>query len=462
MTGTVSLAATLALALLAAPTGGDEPAAVVHGRPLSRAAFHEALARRFLRGDGGAKLLEKLLMDLAARKEQARRGVVVSEEEVARSVEDTRRRLAEQMARGGLKPAGIDPLESSLREAGSSMSEFVEETRNFLALQVMAREDLGARGEVPLAQVEVWLRELVRKSGATADPAVLKPGEAARIGEESIPLERAGRWLARNVRHADRLGTALDLAFGIWIEDRAAKDGVALDAGEIDREIARLRREFGRQPGIEGTGVAFEEWLRDVKGLTLEEYRADPGFRASLLARKMASTGIDDAKVRREWEDNPGRYGETARVRRLVVHGEERATVFGSSARPMAEARKIADRALDEIKGGKAFEAVARKYSEDFAPEGPRGQPLDLAKASTTTRAPQPVMDAVFQAKEGELLGPIRAVDGWYLVLVERRTPAPTFEQCAPRVRDDLVAEAVSGWKLALKSDPKVVIATDL
>jgi parvulin-like peptidyl-prolyl isomerase len=71
-------------------------------------------------------------------------------------------------------------------------------------------------------------------------------------------------------------------------------------------------------------------------------------------------------------------------------------------------------------------------------------------------------MDAVFKAKEGELLGPIRAVDGWYLVLVEKRTPAPTFEQCAARVRDDLIAEAVSGWKLAIKSDPAVKISPDI
>ena len=482
---TVSLSATLLLALAAGPAlAGEEPAApsgppapaappaespapegpaaVVHGKPLPRSAFHEALARRFLRGDGGEKLVEKLLMDFAARKEQARRGVVVSEEDVLRSVDDTRIRLAEQMARSGMKVAGPDPLESSLKEAGSTLSEFVDETRNFLALQAMAREDLGARGEVPLAQVEVWLRELLRKSGATAEPSALKPGEAARIGGEPVSMEKAGRWLARNVRHTDRLGTALDLAFGIWVEDRASAAGASLSAAEVDAEIARLQREFGRQPGIEGTGVAFEEWLRDVKGLSLEEYRRDPSFRAALLARKVAAADVPEGKVRKEWEENPGLYGETARVRRLVVRGEERATAFGSSARPMAEARAIADRALEEIRGGKAFEAVARKYSEDFAPEGPRGQPVELAAGSNTTRAPQPVMDAVFKAKEGELLGPVRAVDGWYLVLVEKRTPAPTYEQCAARVRDDLVARAVAGWRLALKSDPEVRIAADI
>src|SRR5689334_9348485 len=124
--GTVSFGATLLLALAAAGDGpADPPAATVHGKPLPRAAFHEALARRFLRGDAGEMLLEKMLMDLAARREQARRGITVSDAAVARSVEDTRRRLAEQMARSGMR-APPDALEASLKEAGSDLSEFVE------------------------------------------------------------------------------------------------------------------------------------------------------------------------------------------------------------------------------------------------------------------------------------------------------------------------------------------------
>ena len=85
---------------------------------------------------------------------------------------------------------------------------------------------------------------------------------------------------------------------------------------------------------------------------------------------------------------------------------------------------------------------------------------LDLG--GSTTQAPQPVVDAVFAAKEGELLGPVKAVDGWYLVLVEKRVPAPTFEECSARVKDDLVARTVAKWRIGLRSDPDVKIAPDL
>ncbi len=187
----------------------------------------------------------------------------------------------------------------------------------------------------------------------------------------------------------------------------------------------------------------------------------------------MASADLTPEAIRKEWETHPERYGETARVRRLVVRGEERASVFGSSARPMAEARAIVDRALEEIRGGKAFDLVARKYSEDFPPDGPRGQPFDImapaqgkgdapAPASGRTLVPQPVIDAVFAAKDGALLGPIRCADGMYLVLVEKRVPAPAFDQCTARVRDDLVASIVNEWRVERRSDPEVKIADDL
>ena len=103
---------------------------------------------------------------------------------------------------------------------------------------------------------------------------------------------------------------------------------------------------------------------------------------------------------------------------------------------------------------------MARKYSEEHPPDGPRGRPLEITPRATAV--PQPVVDAVFRAKEGEVLGPLRAVDGWHLVRVERRTPAPSFEECAPRVRDEIVARTVRDWKVALRSDPEVRIAEDL
>lgn len=451
----------LASVLLAAAEE-ETPAAVVHGRSLPRRAVYEELARRRFRGEDGEKVLEQFLGDFVVRREQERRGVAVTEEEAREAVEDARRRMAEQLARRGERVEGTDPLQRFLEESGFTLESFEAHTRHYIALQKMARQDLGAKGEVPNAQIEVWIRDILRKRGVVSDPAKLGAGELARVGEEPVTLEAGGRWLARTVRRPEIVGVALDLAFGLAVEARAEKEGVALTGAEVMAEFERLRAEFERQPGIEGTGVTFEGWLRDRQGISAEEYRASAPFRARVLARKVLAAAVPAEEVRARWEKEPDLYGETARIRRLVVHGEDRPSMFGAAARPMAEAKSIVERALAEVVAGKPFETVARRYSEDAAEEEARGQPLDVTPSPRTTVLPDPVLKAVFQAREGEVLGPLRAVDGYYLVRVERRVPAPAFEQCAARVREDLVAERIREWKLALRDDPACVLAADL
>lgn len=461
-------AAALAAALAALPPAArpgepaEKPAATVRGRPLPRSAVYAALGRKFLRGPGGDRILDQFLGETVARREQERRGATVSEEEIATAVEGARREFAERMARAGRKVEEGDALDQFLRSAGYTLEEFRAHTRQYLALQKMAREDLGARGEVPNAQIDVWLRDLQQRWKVATDPAVLPPGAVALVGEEPVTEEQAGRWLARTVKRHEVVGAVYDAAFGAAVEERAAREGVTLTDEETAAEVYRLRRRFLSEPSVEGTGLTFEAWLRETTGLTPEEWRRDPGVRANLLARKVLAAGLDAASVRAAWEKDPGRYGETARIRRILVRGEDRASVFGSAGRPMAEARGIADRALEEIRSGKEFDAVARKYSEDNPAAGARGRPLEVAPQLGTTLLPQSVIDEVFRAKEGALLGPLKSVDGWHLVLVEKRTPAPTFEEARDRVRDDLVARALQEWRVAMRSDPEVVIAEDL
>ena len=264
------------------------------------------------------------------------------------------------------------------------------------------------------------------------------------------------------MRTGDLLVVVHDLAFARIVEARAAEAGVAAGAEEIAAEYDRIAREFEREPGIEGTGVTFDRWLRDRQGLTPDEYRASSTFRTRVLARKIVAAGIGDEAVRSAWEEDRDAYGETARVRRILVRGEDRAGVFGAAARPMAEAKAIAERALAEIVAGRPFETVARKYSEDVAREEARGQPLDVTPRPKQLLLPDTVLEEIFKATAGETVGPVKAIDGWHLVRVERRVPAPTFEECRARVREKLVAAGVRKWRGGVKDDPAVVVAKDL
>ena len=129
----------------------------------------------------------------------------------------------------------------------------------------------------------------------------------------------------------------------------------------------------------------------------------------------------------------------------------------------MAKAKELADQARAEVDAGKPFETVARKWSEESPTAEARGRIVEVAALTRSTVMPQPVLDAVFQGKDGkdgDVLGPLRTFDGWYIVKIERRIPAPTFEECAPRVREDLLTAKVREWKAALRKD--VEVAEDL
>ncbi len=460
----IALAAPAGVAAEEPPAGNpsaERPAAVVHGRPLARSAVYEALARRFLRGPGGDRVLEQFLTETVARREQVKRGVRVTEEEIDAAVADARRRTAEQMARYGEKVTEEDALAKFLRSSGFTLEEFRTHTRQYLALQRMAREDLAAPGEVPNAQLEVWLRDLVGKWKVVADPAVLPAGAVARIGEEVLGFEEAGRWLARTVRRADLYGTVLDQAFALAVDARAAEAGITMTPEEVAAGLYRLRQDFGRQPAVEGSGVTFENWLEQRFGMTMEELRKDPSFRANLLARKILAAAVKDEEIRAEFEGHPERYGETARVRRILVRGDDRPGRFGAAAPPMAKALEKAEKAAAEIRAGTPFETAARKWSEDVPEEAARGQVIEVSPAMKTALLPQAVLDSVFAAKEGAVLGPLKAVDGYHIVLVERRTPAPSFEEAADRVREDFVGIRVREWRIALRSDPGIVVEED-
>jgi len=452
-----SLVLTLATALLAA-AAEDPPAAVVRGIPVTREDLHTALADRYGRRTGGGRLLERFVTEWVAADEMARRGITVTAEEVVEKVEEARLQAAEQLKRYGEKEVSLDEF---LQASGTSLREFRAQTSQYLALQKMARQDLGTSREVSPAQLDIWLRDLRRRRKVIDDPAVLGKDEVARVGGEPLSRLAFGKWLTGVVRRPDLFGVVQDLVFRVDVADRAAREKVSLSLEEVEREISRLRREFMDQPGIEGSGITFEVWLGEKQGMTLDELRSDPGFLTNLLARRVAGRALTEETVEREWADNPARYGETARIRRILVRGEDRPSAFGASARPMLEAKRIADKALDEAQSGTPFEEVARRWTEEVPPEGPRGRLLEVTPVASDSLLPQNVLDAVFAGNAGDVLGPLKAIDGWHIVRVVSRRPAPAFEEIRDAVRGDLEAEAVSDWRLRLRDDEGVEIHPD-
>jgi peptidyl-prolyl cis-trans isomerase D len=89
----------------------------------------------------------------------------------------------------------------------------------------------------------------------------------------------------------------------------------------------------------------------------------------------------------------------------------------GASPEVEAAAKKKAEGLAARVKKGESFAAVARAASEDARTRA-RGGDLGWKRQGTTTLGPA-VEDKVWAAKDGDLVGPEKAADGFYLVVAE-------------------------------------------
>lgn len=87
-----------------------------------------------------------------------------------------------------------------------------------------------------------------------------------------------------------------------------------------------------------------------------------------------------------------------------------------SITRSKADAEKRAHEALDKLRAGKTFAEVAKELTDDAPSRATGGAIGNVAR----NVLPQPVEDALFALKPGEISGVVEAPRGYYVI---QRTP---------------------------------------
>lgn len=237
---------------------------------------------------------------------------------------------------------------------------------------------------------------------AAANPLPSEPGDvAALVNGQVIPMAlfqaqaeaavRAFRQQPGNAQEAPEAQPAeqalrrqvLDLLIDqVLIEQAAAREQVAVDQGQVDAEVARVRAE---------NPDGFSGWLA-ANGFTEESFRAQ--VHRDLLATALRQR-IADAVAGQE---------EQVHLRQIVVATE-------------AEAQEL----LAQVAAGTAaFEELARAHSLDEAGRAVGG---DLGFVPRGVLSPA-VEEAAFGLQPGQVAGPVESATGWHLVLLVARDPA--------------------------------------
>jgi foldase protein PrsA len=224
---------------------------------------------------------------------------------------------------------------------------------------------------------------------------------AARNGLRDVPPEDDPQY--EQLRDA----ALSDLILSRWVLGEAEERGIEVSEREVDEELDRvIQQEFGSQK-------AFDRFLNQ-SGFTLAEARER--VRLQVISQRIQEAvlpgepSISEQEIQDYYDANEAQFEtpETRDVRVILTKTE-------------AEADE-ALAALEEDDTPKGWQEAAKKYSIDEATKNSGGLREQVIEGQS-----EPALDEqIFQAPEGELVGPFKANAGFYVIQVQSINPAST------------------------------------
>jgi foldase protein PrsA len=189
---------------------------------------------------------------------------------------------------------------------------------------------------------------------------------------------------------------------GNWIEQESDKQDLKVSDSEVQKQIDAAVKQAFQKPGD------FQKFLQR-SGLT----QADVFYqqRNQLLQQKLTekvtkSEGkVTDAQIAQYYNKNKSKFATPERRDLRIV-------LTKSSAR--------AKQALRALEGGQSWKSVTKRFSIDQASKAQGGLLTGVAKGQQ-----EKALDtAIFNAKKGKLVGPVKTQFGFYVLEVSKVTQA--------------------------------------
>lgn len=229
----------------------------------------------------------------------------------------------------------------------------------------------------------------------------------------------------------------------------AEVDGKKLTAAQIDQLFANLPTQYQQsarmQPERALTQIfLFQHLAEEAEKANLDKqapWKQDLEFQHMAVLyqaeineykNKVNVTAEDQEKL---YKDNSDRFKQ---VKVKVIHISYSATPDkpGPDGKKMlseAEAKEKVDGLRKQVLAGEDFGKLARENSDDKSSAAKDG---DFGTISRNSPYPQPVKDAVFSLKQGEVSQPVKQANGFYLIRVES-----VIVQPFPEVRSQIIEE---------------------
>lgn len=284
----------------------------------------------------------------------------------------------------------------------------------------------------------------------------------------AVDLLTPGDTISDEVRVRTGLKCLRELLQRQILLDEAARQGLKVSPEEIDKawqeEMNLIRRAAERQ----GLANLSDNELLQRGGKTVDQARRE--LHEALLVDKIsdkiaqnAGASVKDSDIAQFYKDNAKLFQRPggAHIKQIFVYPRPDAKTASQNA--WDDAKRRIEQALQRIRAGEQFDAVAKTVAEST-----QGKPqIDLGVVPVE-QLPPFYRDAINKMKPGELSGIIRSEHGYHLIQLIALESAGTIslEQATPRIKAVLQREkseaAVQNFCEPLLAKANILIFLDL
>jgi foldase protein PrsA len=286
-------------------------------------------------------------------------------------------------------------------------------------------------GEITQEEFDKWLKVGVSQQAQGAEAVVPDPPEFTKCVAakkktptpkgQKAPSDATLKKQCEQEYETLKDTTMLFLIQAEWVEQEAAEQGVEVSDASVEKSFEDQKKQAFPND------KAYQEFLK-TSGMTEEDvlYRVKLNELQRKLTQKITeeASKVTDADIQEYYEKNKRRFAQPERRDLRVV---------------LTKTEAKAEQARNALNDGQSWKQVVKEYSIDEASKAQGG----LLPAVAKGQQDKALDDAVFQAKKGELEGPVKTQFGWYVFEVDKVTPASqqSLEQSKDTIRNLLRSE---------------------
>jgi foldase protein PrsA len=285
--------------------------------------------------------------------------------------------------------------------------------------------------EITQEEFDKWLRTAVTGQAPGTEAAVPDPPEFTKCvaAKKKAPLPKGQKQqsdaaLKKQCEQEYETLKGEVMQFLIqaeWVQQEAAEQGVEVSDAAVRKSFEDQKKQAFP------TEKAYNEFIKS-SGMTEEDilYRVRLNQLQEKLTQKVTedATKITDEDIQEYYDKNKRRFAQPERRDLRVV---------------LTKTEAKAEQARKALNSGESWKKVVKQYSIDEASKAQAG----LLPAVAKGQQDKALDDAVFDAKKGELEGPVKTQFGWYVFEVEKISPASqqSLEQSKETIKNLLRSE---------------------